>query len=306
MKKKIALIALSIMAIFSFGACQKDGITTTDGKKVSEAVVKSFDKKFPEAQNVIWENKAPYWVAHFDLPKTKAAPAEQRSNSSWFDNQGNWQMTEHDIEYATLPEAVKHTFETSKYAKWEIDDVETLERDGIVALYIIEVEKKDASGKEVELELYFTAEGLLTKVVPATEDHTELIPEDLPEALKTIIAKTFPEFKLLEAEVEDGKFEVEILFNGKDYELKYTTDFEWISTKYEIEPKNMEAELPPLVFNAFQKAIKDLEGYRVDEIEVKESVKDGLIFEFELENDLLDKDIEFIFNANGELIAEKD
>lgn len=71
MKKFSLLLTITAFAVAMFASCQKDEvIMTTTGEKVSTAVVKSFEKKYPNASNVVWENKAPYWVAHFDLPKT--------------------------------------------------------------------------------------------------------------------------------------------------------------------------------------------------------------------------------------------
>ena len=64
---------------------------------------------------------------------------------------------------------------------------------------------------ELEMELYFTKDGVLTKEVPPTEDHTDFIPVDIPEAVKADLEKRFPGYELLEAEEEDGEFEVEVI-----------------------------------------------------------------------------------------------
>ena len=74
MKKLMKLVSVVILSLAVLVSCQKDDSlnTTVDGQKVTASVVKSFDKKYPDATNVIWEKKAPYWLAHFDLKGTSS------------------------------------------------------------------------------------------------------------------------------------------------------------------------------------------------------------------------------------------
>ena len=297
MKKFLTIMLAVLMALPFMASCQKEEATlTTNGETVSKIVVKSFEKKYPTATNVIWENKSPYWVAHFDMPTTKAVAADPRTNSTWFDNSGNWQMSEHDIDYAELPQPIKDSFEASKYAAWEKDDVQTLERDGVIALYMIEVEQ-DNGKEEIEIELYYTADGILTKEVPATEDHTDLIPEELPAAIVDDLKAKYGEFEAIEAEMEDGEFEVEILAEGRVYELKYIMEpFQWISTEYDITPE----ELPAEILNLIKENVQNFEGFEFDDIEIVET-KDGKSYEIELENKTTDEEIEILINEKGEI-----
>ena len=300
MKKILSFMGAALLALPFMVACQKDDVTlTTDGQKVSEVVVKSFERKYPDAENVMWENKAPYWVAHFDRPATKAVAADPRTNSTWFDNNGNWQMSEHDIDYAALPQAIRDAFEASRYATWEKDDVQSLERDGVIELYMIEVES-DNGKEEIEMELYFTAEGILTKEVPATEDHTDLIPEELPAAIIDDLKARYGEFEAVEAEEEDGEFEVEILAAGRVYELKYIVEpLQWLSTEYDIALEELPAELLELI----RKAVPNLDGFEADDVEVTETEK-GNSYEIELENETTDEEIEILINEKGEVIIK--
>lgn len=284
-----ALLAVPFMV-----SCQKENATlTTDGQKVSDIVVKSFEKKYPNAENVSWETRSSYWVAHFDLPSTKAA--EAGANSTWFDNGGNWQMSEMDIDYAALPEAVRTAFEATRYADWVKDDVETLERNGVICLYVIEVEKK-IGREEFEMELYFTADGILTREVPADEDHSDLIPEELPEALKDLLEQEYHGYLCVEAELEDGHFEVEILFEGKVFELKYTASLDWVSTEYEA----LFDELPKEIQEIVNRELGERLGFEIDDIDV---IKTGLGFSYkiELENETTDEEIKIIINEKGEI-----
>ena len=300
MKKLFRTFTVAALVISLLASCQKDEFNgnaeTVDGKKVTENVVKSFNKKYPGASNVIWENKAPYWVAHFDLKKTKAATANTRTNSTWFDDQGNWQMSEHDIDYEALPAAIRNAFEASKYASWKKDDVQTLERDGVIELYMIEVEQENGK-EEIEMELYYTTDGVLTKEVPSSDDHTNLIPEELPEKVKADLDRRFEKYELIEVEKEEDEFEVEVLFNGNDYELKYDVDLNWVETEYDIELN----AVPANVLDVLKKTVANLEEFEIDDIEVTET-KDGLVYEFELEHKKTDEEIEIRINDKGEIV----
>ena len=295
MRKFSLILTISALAIALFASCQKEvSVLTPNGEKVTASVVKSFEKKYPHATNVVWENKAPYWVAHFDLPQTKAAPTTVKpQNSTWFDNNGNWQMSEHDIDFDKLPQAVQDSFNSSKYTSWEKDDINTLERDGVIELYMIEVEQKDPkTGEEIEMELYYTADGILTKEVPATEDHTDLIPEDLPEVIISDLKARYGEFEPIEAELEEGEFEVEILADGRVYELKYILDpLEWLSTEYDITVD----EVPAQIMEMLKERITNIDDYEIDDIELKESKDGSKTYEFEFElKDGLESEIDEI------------
>ena len=54
-----------------------------------------------------WETKSGYYVADF---------YDGYEASAWFTQDGKWQMTETDIPYNALPQAVKMSFENSEYA----------------------------------------------------------------------------------------------------------------------------------------------------------------------------------------------
>ena len=54
-------------------------------------------------------------------------------------------MTESEITYEMLPEAVKKAFSSSEYANWKIDDIDKLERAGMEIIYVIEVETRSGN-----------------------------------------------------------------------------------------------------------------------------------------------------------------
>ena len=51
-------------------------------------------------------------------------------------------MTESNLRYSSLPQAIREQFEKSVYSTWKKDDIDKIERAGMEAVYIIELEKE--------------------------------------------------------------------------------------------------------------------------------------------------------------------
>ena len=67
-------------------------------------------------------------------------------------------MTESDIKYSSLPVVIRNSFESGEYGKWEVEDVDKLERSGMETIYIIEAELG-----EQEVALHYLENGTLVK-----------------------------------------------------------------------------------------------------------------------------------------------
>ena len=176
MRKILTVFTLMIAGVFAFTACsddnspgnQPDG-TPLNPTDVPAAVLNAFEKQYPDANNVQWTKKDNYAVATF----TKSGDTSGQQ-SAWFawDN-GIWGMTEYEIPYSLLPDDVRTAFEASEYAAspWRYDrEIDVLQRNETETLYVIEVEKNEA-GTETEVDLYYTADGLLVKeIIDAERD----------------------------------------------------------------------------------------------------------------------------------------
>lgn len=131
-------------------------------------------------------------VADFSLAEARAAGAAELS--AWFDNGGAWYMTETDIPFAALPEAVQTAFNGSEYAAapWQVDDVDKLEREGVETIYVVEVEKRE-NGNKTEVDLYYAPDGVLVKKIadaaPTTTTGTTS-PRNRPRASRSISVRT--------------------------------------------------------------------------------------------------------------------
>lgn len=203
MKLKIYTLLLALSVTWSLQSCDNDD----DGSIAVPAELQSaFSSKFPNAANVKWETKSGYYVADF---------YDGYEASAWFTQDGKWQMTETDIPYNALPQAVKMSFENSEYASWKRDDIDKLERTGVETVFVIEVEKQNQ-----EVDLYYSADGTLIKsIVDTDDDNNEHLPvqlfnqtgnwystsweirqNELPEAVNNTLNNQYGEYRFDEAE----------------------------------------------------------------------------------------------------------
>ena len=201
MKLKIYTLLLALSVTWSLQSCDNDD----DGSIAVPAELQSaFSSKFPNAANVKWETKSGYYVADF---------YDGYEASAWFTQDGKWQMTETDIPYNALPQAVKTSFESSEYASWKRDDIDKLER-------------------------YYSADGTLIKsIVDTDDDNTEHLPVQLTEAMKNFINEKYPNARIMEVDVEDdrndwdfGYTEVDIIHNGIPKDVLFNQTGNWYST----------------------------------------------------------------------------
>lgn len=138
--KKFAVLMLALASLGAMTGCDDDD----DSVKVPAAVQDTFGRMFPGAGHVEWAGKQGYLVAEFREGGTDM--------QAWFDAAGKWYMTEEDVPYALLPQAVRTAFESGEYAAWHVDDADKLTREGLETVYVLEVEQRDA-----EYELVYSA-----------------------------------------------------------------------------------------------------------------------------------------------------
>lgn len=79
--------------------------------EVPALVLDEFNSLFPGATNVVWSTKGEYAVANFYWDGSRADNVV-RNHTAWFAlANGVWGMTEKEIRFADLPEAVKMLLE---------------------------------------------------------------------------------------------------------------------------------------------------------------------------------------------------
>lgn len=150
MKKYFYYLCMGLAGMLFLNSCEKeDDIRLSD---VPQAVVNAFDAKFPNVNSAEWEKNRGYYVAEFWY--------ENAVKEAWFDEKGNWRMTETDLrkDLTALPEAVQTAFNNSQYATWQVDDIDKYERT-TDTIYLIEIE---TNGKR-DRDLYFAPDGTILK-----------------------------------------------------------------------------------------------------------------------------------------------
>ncbi|WP_455585689.1 PepSY-like domain-containing protein [Bacteroides sp.] len=252
MKVKIYSVLIALLCAVGLQSCDSDD----DHVVVPVELQKAFSEKYPSATRVEWEVEYGYYVADFYDNSYGA--------SAWFSPDGKWYMTETDVPYAALPEVVKLAFEQGEYSAWTVDDVDKLEREGMETVYVIEVEMKSQG---MEMDLYYSVEGMLIKAVADTDDDTEgyLPPAQTPEAILAFINEKYPDARLVETEVEHGRTEVEIIHEGYCKEVIFDSNGNWVSTSWDIRRN----ELPTVVTQAL--AGSQYSAYTIDDVEYFET-----------------------------------
>lgn len=105
MKRNTILMTL-LVSTLALAGCNKDEDNGSREPAVSKQAQAALTEKYPNATNVRWTAKDKYVVASFSLPESRAAEAGI-DLAAWFDNGGAWYMTETDIPFTALPEAVQ-------------------------------------------------------------------------------------------------------------------------------------------------------------------------------------------------------
>lgn len=220
MKKMALLVALSLCL---FQSCDNDGNEPVPGY-VDPVTKAAFEEKYPSAKEVEWKTRNNYIVVDFKQ--------DQVEKEAWFDNSGEWYMTETDVPFDGLPDAVKTAFRQSEYASWKVEDVDMIERRGLETVYVIEVEQN-----ENEVDLYYSPDGILVKTVADTEgndDYESIIPSRPSSSVEAYVKEHYPSARILEIDRDDNRTEVDILDGSVYRELLFDNGGVWMQTSTEI------------------------------------------------------------------------
>lgn len=151
-----ALVALSVMAFAS--GCDDDYYRAPQDTR------KSFRDQYPKARDVEWERHHKYDSVEFKLPGVS------NDCEAWYTLDGRWILTEFDIYYTDLPQAVRTSFETEYGVATPVDDVKRLDRPNADTTYIIDAAAM-VDGYMAELLLEYASDG--TKLRSAVNVDTD-------------------------------------------------------------------------------------------------------------------------------------
>mgnify|MGYP001777850997 CR=1 FL=1 len=303
--KHLFLTFIACMAVM-LSACSDEDGPITPGGTIPDNVLEAFNSQYPNASNVSWEIKSDYAVASFTLDATRSNEAGK--NKAWYRmSDARWSMSDFDIPYSQLPQAVKTSFEASEYAQapWHRDDdVDVITRHGYdETIYVIDVEKNE-NGIETDVELYYTADGILVNIIVDAEkdnDHSDMLPSTPPTTITEWIKQNFPDARIIEIDDEDGGIEVDLIANGMKHEILFTGAQQWIYTKTEYGRRNLD-----LVEQVVKDALKSSQHYtsdaHIDDIDRYETAEGDVFYCFELETHF-DDDIDVYISITGEILS---
>lgn len=145
MRNSLSLSAAVLAVLFSFQA------SLAQIRKIPAEVTTALSEKYPGAANVEWKDRLTGFTAGFELDSITYLAA--------FNNEGEWESTEHEIDADDLPQAVSDGLDKSKYADWEISKVDYIEMPDEAVQYRIQVGKGDIKRRN----LYFNPKGRMLK-----------------------------------------------------------------------------------------------------------------------------------------------
>lgn len=290
LKMYFALLAMGMIGLQS---CSNDDDDDLPSSQVPEAIRNAFDSSFSNTANLSWEtktvSKGEYYKAEFNNKSDNGYKTE-----AWYTADGTWYMTETEMPYNAIPQAVKTSFESSEYASWKRDnEVDRIERNAVKEIiYIIEVE----SPQDVDMDLHYSADGILVKAVndDGDGDNESLLPDTPSEMVTTateFIQKNYPNARIIEIEAEHGVIEIDIIHDNRSKEVLLGTTYEWISTSWDV------YTLPAKVTEAINAS--QYNGYVVDDAEYFET-PDGNYYLVELEQGK--NEVKIKITEDGEIV----
>lgn len=270
MKTTLVTALILLTTTFAFSSCKDSSYTPPKN------VVSAFKAKYPSAKRVEWEVKNTYQVAEFHIDFTEV--------EAWFDNNGQWVMTESDIKYSSLPVVIRNSFESGEYGKWEVEDVDKLERSGMETIYIIEAELG-----EQEVALHYLENGTLVKTL--MDNGRGYQPESAPQAVLQFIQQKYPQANIVEIDQDKGVLKIDIMDKQIMKEVVFNHQNQWVVTTWEIPHNNV----PANVMNVLKTS--SYANYRIDDIDYEERADGSLVYIFEVEQG--DREFDVTIDANN-------
>lgn len=291
MKQKLMIVAAASAAVFLSSCSERHNVEIYEG--VPEAVVEAFAGMYPDATDVDWSEKDIYWVATFGETPTKTASGR---NSAWYDETGNWYMTEQNWTNDRLPSAVADAFAASEYGSWRIEDIDYIRRYGVETVYVLEVEgEKD--GIWMEVDLYYTESGVLVKEVVDADpgyDYGDFIPSRPSSSIEDFISQKYPGARIVDVENGRNGSEVEIVDGRVVRELYFDSTGNWIMTKTEVWYSSLPSAVQNVISTQYQ-------NYRAEDADYYETADNGNFYRIELESRYGDTVVEI--DAEGNILS---
>jgi uncharacterized membrane protein YvbJ len=120
-------------------------------RKIPSEVTERLTEKYPRASDIEWRDKLTGFTASFNQDSINYLAS--------FNNAGDWESTEQEIEEEDIPSVIKDSYSKSKYADWEIIKTHKIDLPGNEVRYRVEVGQGDIKKRN----LYFNPKGRLLR-----------------------------------------------------------------------------------------------------------------------------------------------
>ena len=135
-------------------------------KELPAKIQAAFEKMYPQAVNVEWEQMAVCYVAEFVM--------DNREIDVWFDENAQWVMTENDVEsLEKVPAPVAEAFMESIMSSMRLKDVRIITFPKHPTIIVIEVEVYNSNE---EFQLFYSPDGKLQQQLNVSELGGEIYP----------------------------------------------------------------------------------------------------------------------------------
>lgn len=158
--KKILFTAIVALVALAATSCD-------DHYDAPQSLRDTFNKQYPGAVDVEWEKERGYAVVDFRIPSNPGGC------EAWYTLDGEWVLTEFDINYTDLPTTVREAFESSYGKQTPVDDVKRVERNGADTIYYIEATVV-VNGYLADIYLDYAEDGTLLRSAVDVEDYDYL------------------------------------------------------------------------------------------------------------------------------------
>lgn len=126
------------------------------------------------------------------------------------------------------------------------------------------------------------------------KDSDDLPSSQIPASIQTFIKEKYPNARIIEADIEKGMTDVDIMDGSLSKEVLFTSGEEWISTSWDIFP----SALPVEIVNSIKQS--EYSGYHIDDADYFETPKgDYYLLELEQGN----KEVKVKVDVTGNIIA---
>lgn len=213
-------------------------------------VLKSFDIKFPNAENVVWSTDDSYYVADFTEFSSVI--------NAWFGQGGEWLLSKSSLTPSELNKEIHEAFLNSTYSSNQVISRSKLERKELGNIYVIETNNSSQN-----VTIYYTKDGDFIKTVKSYSDYIDR-PLEVSEKVKNVVTSRFASAEILDIWDDSLGPKVGLMENNTYKIAALDSGYNWISTIWAVD----EEVVPNVVMDSFKSSdygSNELESVRIME-----------------------------------------